>query len=417
MRTGATALASLVLLAARAAVSSPPASITDDFSGEGRHETITAVTHGDGVRLEARDAAGKRVGTAANVPVPGGGRPAVAMISGSIGSAGALLEVAASRGDTVCRSVWRLRDGALNRLPVFGEKDALPDCDSDGWTSHWDQRFNEPARYVRERAHPVAQGMLHESRIYTFRGFEMRLDAAKSSAEVNGVSIPAWVEATLYPNANLEELARRYALSGLTKGPRLRFETDREKGAFAAVLSDAQGELRLPVTAAKPFEQDEKGLEITAGKVAIRLTVAGGKAPQSAAVRGAGRFDGGYASIIRWQDREIQVFASAEQELALEYLPGAWTTERRERLVVSPIAGPASVRLGDADVVLDFAGAPAGTDLLLTPPTGGPASWALKLEGPDAFRRVPVQCGPDGGDCRAAGEGQTFRRIGSQLNR
>jgi len=248
----------------------------------------------------------------------------------------------------------------------------------------------------------------------------MRLDAAKSSAEVNGISIPAWVEAALYPNANLEGLARRYALSGLAKGPRLRFETDREKGAFAAVLSDAQGELRLPVTAAKPFEQDEKGLEISAGdegKVAIRLAVAGGKAPQTAAVRGAGRFDGGYASIIQWQDREIQVFASAEQELALEYLPGAWMTDRRERLVVSPAPGPASVRLGDAEVVLGLAGAPAGTDLLLTPSAGGPASWALKLEGPDAFRRVPVQCGPDGGDCRAAGDGETFRRIGSLLNR
>jgi hypothetical protein len=420
MRTGATALASLVLLAARAAASSPPASITDDFSGEGRRETITAAVRGDGVRLEARDASGKRVGAAPDVPVPGGGRPAVTMTSGSIGSAGALLEVAASSGDTVCRSVWRLRDGALNRLPVYGEKDALTDCDSGGWTSHWDQRFNEPARYVRERTHAVAQGTLHESRVYTFRGFEMRLDAAKSSAEVNGISIPAWVEAALYPNANLEGLARRYALSGLAKGPRLRFETDHEKGAFAAVLSDAQGELRLPVTAAKPFEQDEKGLEISAGdegKVAIRLAVAGGKAPQTAAVRGAGRFDGGYASIIQWQDREIQVFASAEQELALEYLPGAWMTDRRERLVVSPAPGPASVRLGDAEVALGLAGAPAGTDLLLTPSAGGPASWALKLEGPDAFRRVPVQCGPDGGDCRVAGDGETFRRIGSLLNR
>ena len=422
MRTGAAALASLVLFAARAAASSPPASITDDFSGEGRRETITASVHGDRVRLEARDASGKRVGTAKDVPVPGGGDPAVAMSAGSIGSAGALLEVSASRGGTVCRSVWRLRDGALNHLPIYGEgaKDALPDCDADGWTSRWDDRFNEPARYVRERTHPTAQGTHHESRVYTFRGFEMRFDAAKSSADINGVAIPAWVDATLYPKTQLEELARRYAISGLAKGPRLRFETDRGNGVFAAVLSDSQGELRLPVTAAKPFEKEEKGLEISAGdggKTLIQVTVAGGKAPQSASVRDAGRFDGGYASIIRWQDREIQVFSSVEQELALEYLPGAWTTERRERLLVSPAPGPASVRLGDVEVAVRLAGAPAGTDVLLTPSAGGPAAWALKLEGPDAFRRVPVHCGPDGGECRAAGDGQTFRRIGSQLNR
>jgi hypothetical protein len=342
------------------------------------------------------------------------------MSSGSIGSAGSLLEVRTARGDTVCRSVWRLRDGALKRLPVYGDKEPLPDCDTGGWTSRWDPSFNEPARYVRERTRAVAQGKFHQSLVYTFRGFEMRLDPGKSSAEIDGVAIPTWIETTLYAKEGLEGLARRYGLAGLAKGPRLRFDLDRDGGTFAAILSDAQGEVRLPVTEAKPFEGDEKGFTLAAGgdgeKAAVRVTVAGGKAPQEALVRGAGRFDGSYASIIRWQDREIQVFASAEQELAMEYLPGAWTTEKRERLILMPATGPASIRLGDADVVVRLAGAPDGTDLLLAPSAGGSPAWALKLAGPNAFLRVPVQCGPDGGDCRAAGAGQTFRRIGSQLN-
>src|SRR5262249_55234529 len=155
----------------------------------------------------------------------------------------------------------------------------------------------------------------------------------------------------------------------LAKGPRLRFETDRAGGAFAAVFADAQGELRLPVTEAKAFDGEQKGLTLAAAgggeRAAIRVTVAGGKAAQDASVQGAGRFDGGYAAIIQWQDRQIQVFASAEQEIALEFLPGAWTTERREHLLVEPGKGPASIRVGDADFVVRLAGAPTGTDLLL----------------------------------------------------
>ena len=421
-------LALLLLLASpasRAASEPTPVSLTADFSGEAAHETITAIVKGAAARLEARDASGKRIGKDADVPVPGDGRPEIALSAGSIGSAGALLEVRASRGDSVCRSVWRLHDGALNRLPIYaaseGDKDALPDCDAGGWTSRWDESRNEPARYVRERTRAVAQGKFRESLVYTFRGFEMRLDPAKSTAEINGVAIPLWVETTLYSKDGLEGLARRYALSGIAKGARLRFQTDRDGGAFAAILSDAQGELRLPVVEAKPLgaDEDEKGLTLSAGgdgpKATLRVTVAGGKAPKDATVRGAGRFDGGYSSIIRWQDRQIQVFATAEQELAMEYLPGAWTTEARERVIVTPAKGPASVRLGDADFDVRFAGAPAGTDLLLAPSGGGSSAWALKLAGPDAFLRVPVQCGPDG-DCRAAGDGKTFRRIGSQLN-
>src|SRR5262249_14430826 len=106
-------------MAARVRAATPSPSATADFSGGGRPETITATAKGKAVRLEARDDSGKRIARA-DAPAPDGGRYDVALSTGSIGSSGALLEVAASSGETICRSVWRLRDGALSRLPIRG---------------------------------------------------------------------------------------------------------------------------------------------------------------------------------------------------------------------------------------------------------------------------------------------------------
>jgi len=422
IRPARAALVALALAASVRAATPASPSATADFSGGGRSETITARTKGKVVRLEARDDFGKRIARA-DAPAPDGGRFDVVLSTGSIGSAGTLLEVAASRGETICRSVWRLRDSALSRLPLRTAGGTLPDCDSEGWTSHWDETRNEPARYVRERTRGVSQGTHHETRVFSFAGFDLPLDPKKSSAEINGVSIPEWNAATLYPKLALEGLSARYQLSALSRGPRLRLEADRERGAFDVRLFDGEGEMRLPVTGSKPVERADPGVDLTAAapggeRVEVLVTLAGGSTPQDASVKGAGRFDGGYASVLHWDERKIELFPTAEQEIATQFLPGAWTTDRNERLLITAGGAPAAVRFGGAVVSLSLDAAPEGTDLLLLPGDGSRPAYALTLRGPNAFRRTAVRCGEanEKPACRTDGEGETFRRIGSQVN-
>jgi hypothetical protein len=147
--------------------------------------------------------------------------------------------------------------------------------------------------------------------------------------------------------------------------------------------------------------------------------VAGGRAPRDAAVHGLPRFDGGYASVTHWAENRIEVFSSAEQELALQFLPGVWTTERNEHLIIAPGPGPATVKLGTSEVSLRLRGAPDGTDLLLVPSEAGASAWAVTLRGPNAFRKSDVRCGNPGEPgvaCRTEGEGEIYRRVGSQVN-
>ncbi len=408
---------------ARAAARRMLPSITADFSGGGSPETITATAKGRAVRLEARDASGKRIARA-EAPAPESGRFDVALSAGSIGSAGALLEVKASGGDTVCRSIWRLRDGALSRLPLRDGAETLPDCDTGApATSRWDESHNEPARYLRESTRDVAQGRLRESLAYVFVGFEMKRDPKKSSSEINGVPIPLWTDVTLYSRKELEGLVQRFDLSGLARTPRLRIETDRDRGVFLLVAADPAGERRFPITGSRPVEvEDRRGLELAAGDGPMRVTVtpADGSAPQTAVVRGAGApLDGGYGSVTHFDGQRLQIFATAEQELASQFLPGAWTSDRTARLLVALAPGAAAVRFGDADLSLRLEGAPAGTDLLLAPPGGAPPTFALTLRGPNGFKRTPVRCAEVGGtgrDCRVEGDGEVFRRIGGQVN-
>ncbi len=421
------ALSSVSLLAppSRARASEPPAgetTITAGFSSGESVETATARARGKAIRVELTDSAGKRLAKA-DAPSPGG-RPEIVLSAGAIGSPGALLEVKASADGTVCRSVWRLRDGALARLPVLDDGKPLPDCEPEGaWSSRWDETGNAAARYVRERTRQSEQGTLREVRVFTFAGFELALDAKRSSAEINGVAIPEWYEGVLYLKAELDSLFQRYALSGLARSPRLRFETNRLAGVFALSFSDREGVLRLPVTGSKPLEKGGPGVELSTGDPLVRVavTLARGTIPQDAVVHGAGpRFDGAYAPVIHWNPKAIRVYPDAERELAAEALPGAWSTASNERIVIEAIPGEDAVRFGNAEVRLRLAGAPPGTDLLLLPHDGSPPTVALTLRGPNAFQRVAVRCwetGPSGSpECRTEGEGQAFKRLGSAIN-
>lgn len=427
MRRPARALAlscAIAAAAAASAVSSPESAVTADFSGGGAVETATARPKGKGVRLEIRDASGKRV-SRSDAPAPGAGNPAIALQTGSIGSVGTLLEVAAAGGGRVCRSVWRLRDGSLSRLAILDGAKAIPDCESASeWTARWDETQNEPARYVRERTRETPQGRLHETRVFVFEGFELRLDAKRCGAQINGVPIPEWYDAELYAKSGLDALFQRFALSGFARAPRLRFEADRERGVFAVRLSDAEGSIRLPVTASRPLakEKEGPGVELTAGDspVEISVTLGRGSIPQDVVVKGAGaRFDNAYAPVIHGNPSRIRVYPDAGQELAAEFLPGTWATDKNESVSIATAPGPGAIRFGDAEVSVRFEGAPEGTDLLLAPRDGSPPAWALALRGQNALLRVPVRCaqaGPPARDCRRAGDGQVLRRVGSQLN-
>jgi hypothetical protein len=422
-RPGARALALLAALGVGPALpAADSSSVTAHFSGEESLETAAARAKGKAVRIELSSAAGKRLAKA-DAPSPGY-HPQLLLRAGSVGSAGALLEVAASEGATICRSVWRYHDGALTRLPVLQDGKPLPDCEPAGqWLTRWEEAKDAPALYERERTRDTPQGSLHETQAFAFAGFELASDAKRSGAQINGVAIPEWYEAQLYVKAELDLLFQRFGFSSLRKAPRLRFEAARGKGIFAVLLEDREGQLRLPVTASKPLEGGEPGVELTAGDPPARISVslARGSIPQDAVVHGAGaRFDGAYAPVIHWSPKEIRVYPTAEQELASEALPGVWATDRNERIAITAIPGHGAIQFGDVEVDLSLAEAPEGADLLLLPRDGTPPTSALALRGPNSLLRMPVRC-VEGAtaappSCRIEGGSQAFKRLGSQLN-
>ena len=251
----------------------------------------------------------------------------------------------------------------------------------------------------------------------------MKHDPKKSSAEINGVPIPDWTPVTLYPKRELENLSARYALTGLARSARLRFEADREAGVFAVVLADPEEERRFPVSRSLPVAgEDSPGLELTAGEEPIRVTAipATGSAPQTAVVHGAGpRFDGGYAAVVHWDGKRLRDLphGRAGDCLTVPALGVGHRTQRAAARRADRRAGGRSVRRRRGRVAAP--GAPEGTDLLLVPEEGECPPWALTLRGASGFRRVPLQCQGAPGEtpiCRAAAEGDVFRRVGSQIN-
>ena len=81
-------------------------SVTADLDGDGVSETVTAVPAPGSVRLQVRDAGGRRLAEA-KAPAPSADVVPVALTAAPIGSAGALLEVDAATDTSACLSVWR----------------------------------------------------------------------------------------------------------------------------------------------------------------------------------------------------------------------------------------------------------------------------------------------------------------------
>jgi len=426
-RVGAARLSAvfIALLPSGVLASEAPASLTADLAGDGTPVTAEAEAGRSTIRLTIRSKEGKRLARA-DAPSPGGRVAEVALRGGDLGSAGMLVEVSASSADRICRTVWRYRGGTLARLPIRdGDRD-VPDCEALGdWSARWEKSGDAPARYVRERTTRTSRGELRDTRPFAFAGFRLERDAAASVTAIDGVRIPAWYDAELYPKARLESLLQRFDLAALRKGTRLKIVADRDKGIFELRFRELGAERVLRVTASKPaegaadFELSAGDPGATAAAVAtVRIKLLRKSIPQDVVVRGAGAsLDGSYAPVIHYAPDRIQVYPDAEHELA-ESLPGTWASEKDERLPVAASPGPAALRFGSDEVALRLDGAPDGADLLLVPRGGEAPSWALALRGPNAIARIRVRCdraSPPGG-CRIEGSPEVFRRVGGQLN-
>ncbi len=411
----------ILSLAFALSAEAPAAQVRADLDGQGDVEIATAAASGRRVRLEVRDARGKLLAETA-IPEPGGSEPRVTLTAGSLGSAGTLLEAAAAAPGKTCRTLWRYRDGRLRQIPIVGPGGPLPDCDSD-WSSRWEKPAEDaPAEYVRERSRRRPNGLLRQIEAFRWVGFRLELDPERSRSEINGIEIPAWHGVTLYPATALERLSSRFDLSPFRTQPRLEFLADRAEGLFELRIEGADGEERLPVTAAQPGEEKRERILVAGPGTRVRVLLSSdGAAPLEARVQeDENRPVRLYLALARQTEEGLRVYASVEQELAQEYLPGAWATEKETLPVALVSASPPLLRFGNSEVSLTVVGAPRGVDALLLPKDGSLPSAGILLQGPNALSRVPVRCKPAAGAapprCEAAGPGQTFRRVGARLN-
>ena len=100
-----------------AAPSAAPPTVSADLDGDGAAETVSASASRGGIRVEVRDASGKKISDT-RAPGPAGDVVPFSLTTAPIGSAGALLEVSAATDASECVSIWRLRDRALSRVPI-----------------------------------------------------------------------------------------------------------------------------------------------------------------------------------------------------------------------------------------------------------------------------------------------------------
>jgi len=400
----------------------PPASLRADLDGEGAIETITAVPRGKELRIEVADIRGARLARVDTAP-RSSAAARVTISGGSLGGSGELVEIVRQNADgsEECRSLWRYRDRTLSPVPITGRLGPLPECGKpEGWEYRWEASENAPAEYVRERTRTVADGSHHQKESYRYAGFRAEFDAARSVAQINGVEIPSWSMATLYPRTAAERVTLRYDLSLLRQSPRLRFETDPEKGVFAATISRPAGAERLPVTSiAQGDEENSMVLTLGSGPRSGRATVrlsADGKLPIEAHLSGLGEdVAGTFAVMTAPRGQGFEAYLTAEEELALHALPGRWDARDGERLEVQIVSiSPTILRIGSSEFALDTARAPAGTDILLVPRSDTNTAMAITLRGPDIFARTKVSCGPRT-PCRTEGDSKLFRRLGSAL--
>ena len=410
--------ASLLLLAVT--LSAEPASLTLDLDGQGAVESATAVPRGSKVRLEIRDSSGKSLAESL-VPAPGGNNPVVAITAGSLGSAGALLEVVAAAAEKECRSVWRYRGDRLSQIPILASAGPLPDCGPPEWSYRWERPSKDaPAFYTRERSRSRSNGVFRQVEAFRYAGFRLVADPGRSSDQINGVAIPAWRDTILYRRAAVEQLGSRFDLSPFQSQARLRVLADRAQGVFEVRIEDASSQGTFPVTAASPSAEKEREVILTAGTPGIRVRILpslDGSVPLEAIVEGlGGRLDGGYLAVTQRRESGLRVYDTAEQELAEEFLPGSWDDGKEPVVVKLVSSSPVLLRFGASDVSLSVTRAPRGADILLLPKDGSPPVLGILLRGPDSLVQVSVRCEAGAQRCEASSTGRLLRRVGARLN-
>jgi hypothetical protein len=411
-----------VVLAVRLAASQSAAlpTVSIDLDGDGAVETATASPSRGGIRVEVRDARGRRIADAL-APSPSKDVVPFTLTAAPIGSAGALLEISAATDASECLSIWRLRDRALSRVPIrdAGAK-PLPDCvPPSGWTWRWEAQPGRPSDLVRERTEAVSSGTLVRREVFAFAGFSLDRVDARSGGEINGIPIPSWFPATLLTRSALETLYSRFGLDAMRREPELSIETDASRGVFALRFRSPGGELVAPVDA-YASTGDRATLEARAGDrtahVTIRLSGADRSVPMEAHVQGLGApYDQQYQPPGAWRGGARQVFRSAADELASEQVAGAWSTGAGQTVTLS-VEGenPYRLREGGSLYVADLASAPA--DLLLRPASGSGAGWSVTLKGPNAMERTPCRFEDGRPGCVPDGPPETLRRLGARVN-
>jgi hypothetical protein len=398
--------------------------VTADLDGDGVSETVTAVPSPGSVRLQVRDAGGRRLAEA-KAPAPSADVVPVALTAAPIGSAGALLEVDAATDTSACLSVWRYNKGALERLPI---RDAagkpLADCERAGeWTFSWESEApGRPSALVRERVERVPAGELRTRDTFAFAGFSLDRDPRRSRAEINGIPIPSWYRTELYTRPALERLYGRFGLAALGDEPTLTIEADPRRGVFALRFAGRDGDLVVPVES-YASASDGATLSVRAagktGHVTIRFA-GDGSIPYEVHVEGLGaRRDQVYSPAGTWRGGARQVYPTAADELASQYLAGVWGNEKGQNTAFSAEGEPPHrIRIGPTAYTLDMANVAPPVDLVLHPVDAKAHPWGLVLRGPNGLDRIPYACDGDAPTraCRATGPAERLRRIGARVN-
>jgi hypothetical protein len=415
-------ISAALLLAASAATPPGPAVLTADLDGNGRPETVRAIASGSKIKLDVEDASGKRV-TRTNAVSPGKGAQ-VSLAAGPLGEAGAVLEVAGTALGRECRTFWRLRSGKLESLPLTGPRGRVPDCFSAGeWTGQWKQpESGAPAYYERESVRATPRGDLHRAQAFRFAGFDLMYDAKRSHSEIAGLSIPNVAPVALYPKRLVESLLSCFDLSGFRSQPRLRVVSDPDEGLFEAVLESPKEKKTFPVTEVRPGGDAQEflwtvGSGAEKGNMRVRFAL-DGHTPVEIAAQGQGpEWNLVYNAVVRRAGGHLEVFANAEDALAMQSLLGDWDSKLGGRIQVSLLTtSPAVVQFDKKKVVVNLTLAPSGADVLLVPQNGSSPHTALRLRGPNAFTRLPVDCSGGLETCRVGPTGEEFRRLGTAMN-
>jgi hypothetical protein len=420
------AVAALILGLALAEPEPMAPSLSADLDGDGSAETVTAAPARGAVRLEVRDAPRKKK-LAAKAPAPAEDVVRVSLTSAPLGSTGALLEVLASTDASECVSVWRYHDAALTRIPIHDVSGRpLSDCEAPGvWSHRWERESPDaPSAWLRERTESVERGTLRRKEVFIFAGFSLDADPKRSAAEIDGLPIPSWYASRLYTRPGLEALSRRYDLATFRSQPRLSILTDRDRGVFTLRFQTPGGEIVTPVEsfASVPSEHTAS-LVARTGETTFRTTVrlgGDGSVPIEVRVEGLRRdLDVSYAPAAAWHGRVREVFASAAEEIASQYLPGSWSGPQGSTIPIQVEGVPQySVRMDKALFTMDMDHAPPAVDFALVPADGSSRVWGVVLRGSNSFQRIPMACGADGSAhaCRPDGASETLRRIGARVN-